>query len=275
VNYSKEAGIKAMGRSAYRGAVIYFDQALASLDYLPKSRHVTEQAIDVRLNLRNALFPLEELDRLVENLRAAESLSEALGDQRRLGRISSYLVHYYTLMGDREKANEASRRGLSLAQTLGDFHLQIQLNYYLGRAYYYMGEYEQAIEFHKRNIESLSSSTVRECFDMECPPSILCRVFLVMCFAETGEFAAAIEYGEDAIRIAHEIDHSFGSVYADSAVGLAYIRKEDVSAAIEVLERGLERCRVADIPVQFPLIASPLGLAYVLSGRVTEGTALL
>jgi tetratricopeptide (TPR) repeat protein len=42
-----------------------------------------------------------------------------------------------------------------------------------------------------------------------------------------------------------------------------------------VLERGLERCRVADIPVQFPLVASALGLAYVLSGRVAEGTALL
>src|SRR5262245_250058 len=275
VNYSKEAGTKAMSRSAYRGAVTYFDRALASLEYLPKSRHVSEQAIDLRLDLRNALFPLEELDRLRENLRAAESLSEALGDERRLGRISSYMVHYYTLMGDREKATEASRRGLSLAHSLGDFPLQIQLNYYLGRAYYYMGEYGQAIEFHNRNIESLGSSSVRECFDMECPPSILSRVFLVMCLAETGEFAAAIEYGKDAIGIAHEIDHSFGSVYADSAIGLMYIRKEDVSAAIEVLERGLERCRVADIPVQFPLVASPLGLAYVLSGRVTEGTALL
>src|SRR5215813_7865534 len=138
---SKEAASKAMSRSAYRGAVIYFDQALASLDHLPKSRQVSEQTIDLRLDLRNALFPLEELDRLRENLRAAESLSEALGDQRRLGRISSYMVHYYTLMGDREKATESGRRGLALAQTLADFALQIQLNYYLGRAYYYMGDY--------------------------------------------------------------------------------------------------------------------------------------
>ena len=275
VSYSKEAGSKAMGRSAYREAVIYFDRALASLEHLQKSRHTLEQAIDLRLDLRNALFPLEELERLIENLRAAESLSEGLGDQRRLGRISGYLVHYYTLMGDREKATESGRRGLALAQGLGDFALQIQLNYYLGRAYYYMGEYGQAIEFHKRNIESLNIETVCECFDMECPPSILCRVFLVMCFAETGEFAAAIEYGKDAIRIAREIDHSFGSVYADSGIGLAYLRKEDIGAAIVVLERGLERCRVADIPVQFPLVASPLGLAYVLSGRVAEGTALL
>jgi class 3 adenylate cyclase/tetratricopeptide (TPR) repeat protein len=275
VHYSKEAGSKAMGRSAYREAVIYLDRALASAEHLPKDRQTLELLIDLRLDLRNGLFPLEELDRLAENLRAAEALSEQLGDQRRLGRISSYMVHYYTLMGDREKANQAGRRGLSLAQALGDFHLQVQLNYYLGRAYYYMGEYGQAIEFHRRNIESLNIATIRECFDMECPPSILCRVFLVMCFAETGEFTAAIEYGKDAIRIAHEIDHSFGSVYADSGLGLAYLRKGDLGAAIAVLERGLERCRVADIPVQFPLVASPLGLAYVLSGRDAEGTALL
>ena len=58
-------------------------------------------------------------------------------------------------------------------------------------------------------------------------------------------------------------------------VGIAYLRKGDLGAAMAVLERGLESCRVADIPVQFPLVASPLGLAYVLSGRIAEGVSLL
>jgi class 3 adenylate cyclase/tetratricopeptide (TPR) repeat protein len=275
VSYSREAGCKAMGRSAYREAVTYFDRALASLEHLPKSRHVLEQAIDLRLDLRNALFPLEELDRLQENLHAAESLAEALGDQRRLGRIYSYMVHYYTLMGDREKATESSRRGLNLAQGLGDYALQVQLNYYLGRAYYYMGDYGQAIEFHKRNIESLSGEKSCELFNMECPPSILCRVFLVLCFAERGEFPAAIEYGKAAARIAEEMDHPFSSVYTDFALGFMYLRKGEINPALDVLERGMERCRAADIPVQFPLVAAPLGLVYVLSGRIAEGTLLL
>src|SRR5215468_5024450 len=47
VSYQGQAGTKAMSRSAYRGAVIYFDQALASLDHLPKSRQVSEQTIDL------------------------------------------------------------------------------------------------------------------------------------------------------------------------------------------------------------------------------------
>src|SRR5262245_8971014 len=275
VSYSREAGSKAMGRFACREAVTFFDRALSSLERIPPSRQIVQQTIDLRLDLRNALFPLEEFERLLENLRTAESLAEGLGDQRRLGRISGYLAHYYSLMGDREKAAESGRRGLSLAQALDDFALQVQLNYYLGRAYFYEGEYEQAIDFHKRNVASLTGEKIREHFDMECPPSILCRVFLVMCFAETGEFSLAIEHGKDAIQIARDIDHSFGSVYADFGIGFAYLRKGDVGTAIEALERGLERCRVADIPIQFPLVAAPLGLAYVLSGRIAQGTSLL
>src|SRR5437773_1002259 len=205
VIYQKQAGAKAVSLSSFRNAVLYFEKALEALRHLPKSRHILEQAIDLRLDLRNALFPLEELERLLENLRAAESLSEGLGDQRRLGRISGYLVHYYTLMGDREKATESGRRGLALAQARGALAVQSWLNSYLGRAYYYMGEYGRAIEFVRHNIASLSNAIARDCFDMECPPSILCCVFLVMCFAETGEFGVAIEYGTDAIRIAHEI----------------------------------------------------------------------
>jgi tetratricopeptide (TPR) repeat protein len=37
----------------------------------------------------------------------------------------------------------------------------------------------------------------------------------------------------------------------------------------------MDRCRAADIPVQFPLVASPLGFAYVLTERVDEGIKLL
>jgi tetratricopeptide (TPR) repeat protein len=273
--YSRKAGTKAMGRSAYREAVTYFDRALSSLDHVPKSHNNLEQALELRLDLRNALFPIEELDRLHENLCAAEALAESLDDQRRLGRVCAYLVHYYTLMGDREKAARSSQRGMNIANALGDFAIQIELNYYVGRAYYYTGDYSRAIECHKRNTDALSGSNLREFFDMECPPAILCRVFLVMCLSETGEFGTAIQYGREAVRLAEEMEQAFGSIYAASGVGLAYLRKGELQTAIKVLERGMERCRIADIPVQFPLVGSPLGLAYVLSGRIDEGIRLL
>ena len=275
VTYLRQTSSKAMGRSGYREAAACLDRALVSLQKLPSNRQNVEQMIDLRLDFRNALFPLEELDRVIEHLRAAESLAESLGDNRRLGRICGYLVHFFTLIGDREQAGAASLKGLNLARSLADSSIQIELNYYVGRAHYYAGDYDEAIELHRRNIETLAGEKIHERFDMECPPSILCRVFLVMCLAEIGELSSAIKYGTEAVQIAKEIAHSFGAVYADAALGIAQIRKGELDAAIPVLERGLERCRTADIPVQFPLVASPLGLAYARTGRVVEGISLL
>ena len=102
------------------------------------------------------------------------------------------------------------------------------------------------------------------------------RVYFWLCALPKREsFPPHSNMARTQYRIANEINHAFGCVYADSGVGFAYLRKGDVGAAMHVLERGLERCRVADIPVQFPLVASPLGLAYVLSGRIAEGVSLL
>ena len=53
--YCRQAGEKAMARSAYREAVGYFEQALSALPHLPETRDTREQAIDLRLALRTAL----------------------------------------------------------------------------------------------------------------------------------------------------------------------------------------------------------------------------
>src|SRR5262249_9929694 len=51
VAYCRQAGEKAMARSAYREAVGYFEQALSALTHLPEQRATREQAIDLRLAL--------------------------------------------------------------------------------------------------------------------------------------------------------------------------------------------------------------------------------
>jgi class 3 adenylate cyclase/DNA-binding IscR family transcriptional regulator len=49
VTYSREAGNKALARSANREAVACFEQAIAALGHLPESRTTLEQAVDMRL----------------------------------------------------------------------------------------------------------------------------------------------------------------------------------------------------------------------------------
>ena len=54
LTYCRQAGDKAMARSAYREAVAYFEQALAALAHLPERARHQEQAIDLRFDLCGA-----------------------------------------------------------------------------------------------------------------------------------------------------------------------------------------------------------------------------
>jgi hypothetical protein len=53
--YYRQAGAMAEARSAYREAVMCFEQALGAVQHLPGNRDTIEQAIDLRLELRNVL----------------------------------------------------------------------------------------------------------------------------------------------------------------------------------------------------------------------------
>ena len=120
VAYSRQSGAKATARAAYREAVAYFEQALEALPRLPEHRDTREQAIDLRLDLRNALFPLGDFGRILDLLREAESLAEALGDQGRLGRVSAFMIAAFQMRGDPDRALASGQRTLSIAEALGD-----------------------------------------------------------------------------------------------------------------------------------------------------------
>ena len=80
LTYCRQAGEKALARSANREAVASFEQALVALQHLPEQRTTREQAIDLRLALRTALFALGAFERMYDTLREAETLAEALDD---------------------------------------------------------------------------------------------------------------------------------------------------------------------------------------------------
>jgi predicted ATPase len=93
--YWQRAGHRALERSAYREAVASFEQGLAVLQQLPDCRDTHEQATDMRLALRSALFPSRDFGRILTCLHEAE----ALADSRRLGQIARFLSasFYYSV----------------------------------------------------------------------------------------------------------------------------------------------------------------------------------
>jgi predicted ATPase len=133
--YCRQAGEKAMVRPAHREAEGYFEQALSALPHLPETRDTREQAIDLRLALRNALFALDDSERILRYLREAEILVAALDDPRRLGRVSTLLSQHFIRRGVPDQAIAASQRALALTLASGDAVSHALANSSLGQAY--------------------------------------------------------------------------------------------------------------------------------------------
>jgi predicted ATPase len=133
--YCRQAGEKAMARSAHREAVGYLEQALSALTHLPEQRDTLEQAIDLRLALRSALRPLGDFARVLSALREAETLASALDDPRRLGQVLRFLANHFHVMGAYDQATASAQRALVLATASGDVVLHALATYYLGEAH--------------------------------------------------------------------------------------------------------------------------------------------
>jgi tetratricopeptide (TPR) repeat protein len=270
VIYCRQAGAKAVARSANQEAVAYFEQALGALQHLPDSRDTREQAIDLRFDLRIALLPLGAYGRIFELLRDATAVAEALGDQRRLGLISAFLIEHFRRMGESGRAIECGQRALTLAEACGDFAAQVMATQTLGTVYLALGDYRRAKGFLERGIAFLKGELVHERFGNPYPNSVAFRTYLACCLAERGEFAAGSAHGAAAVRIAEAVDQPLSRIAASFGVGSLHLLKGDLQRAIPILTGGLELCRVWDIRFWFPMLASPLGYAYALSGQMAE-----
>jgi predicted ATPase len=115
VVYSRQAGEKAMARSAHREAASYFEQAIHALAHMPDARDTREQAIDLRLALRSALHPCGELRRAMACVGEAEVLARALGDPARQAEVCLALSLHCYLSGAYSEAIAAAARVATLA----------------------------------------------------------------------------------------------------------------------------------------------------------------
>jgi tetratricopeptide (TPR) repeat protein len=278
VAYCRQAGTKALARSALRESVGCAEQALAALRHLPESRATQEQSIDLRLDLRNALWALGELRQILDHLREAATLAEALGDQPRLGRVSAFMCRYLREMGDHDGAVESGQHALAVAETLGDVALQVMARHFLGVAYHTQGDYRRAMGVLRSNVDSLTGDLIRERLGQSGllgHPAVVSRAWLARCLAELGAFPEGVAYGEEAVRIAEVIEHPVSRVLAYLGVGFLALRTRDFFRAIPVFERCLNLCRVYNVQLWFPETASALGCAYACAGHVTEALPLL
>jgi tetratricopeptide (TPR) repeat protein len=275
LTHLRQAGEKALARSAHREAVGYFEQALNVLPHLPEQRDTHEQAIDLRLAMRTALMPSGNSGRILEYLREAAYLAEALDNTHRLGQISGMLSFQFWLIGAYDRAITAGQRALVLATADGDVVPQALATRYLGLPSLAQGDYQRAIDCFRQTMTAFEGTRRGERFGQAFLPAVIARAHLAWCYAEFGMFAEGRALGEEGLRIAEAVAHLQSLMIAYCQIGLLALRQGDLPRALPLLERAMGICRDADLPAWFPEVAMDLGSAYTLTGRIADAVLLL
>jgi tetratricopeptide (TPR) repeat protein len=270
--YLRQAGHRGMARAANREAVAHLEQALGALRRLPESREMTELAIDLHIDLRNALLPLGDWARMGDHLHEAEVLARTLGDQHRLARIATFMVFQCLVTGDYDEAVRFGQEALTIARILRDRSIEVVATSFLGRTHASRGEFSDAASFLERNV-ALEGSLRYERFGSPAIQSALSGAWLAAVLSELGRFDVAIGQAEAAVRIAEEADHVWTLFNGLLELGRAHFRRGDLPRATRVLERGLDLCRTWQIDIGTPFGTSLPMTAAAWSSRLASGAS--
>ena len=274
VTYLRAAGARAVGHSANREAVGFFDQALEALGNCRRAARPSSRPSISGSTFATPCSPWARWRPSPITCAAPPSwprcsaISAGWAGSPRTCRTTS------GGMGDLGRAIESGQRALTIAEELQDVGLHTT-NVNLGLAYYTAGDYPHAIQCVRKTIAILQGDHARRRFGWAGVPAIISRAYLIGCLTELGEFAEGARLADEVIRLGEAAEHPFSLGQAYISVGILHVRSGDLARAIPILERALTLSRVSDVAALFPGVASALGYAYALAGRTAEGIPLL
>ena len=269
VDYLRQAGLKAAARSA-PDARLWFEQALGVLKALPATRSTLEQAFEIRLELRPVLSQLGEVRQILETLREAETLCEQLNDDRRRGRVCTFMTSVHTQLDELDEAVVTGTRALEIAGRLGDLRLRIPATTQLEFAHYNRAEYERVVALATDNLAVLPADWVSESFGGTAATSVHDRTWLVQSLAYLGRFDEAAKDAAEAIRLAESTDHAFTVAVAYRAAGLLHLLKGDWAKARSLAEHGIAVARAGSVVNVLPWHVATAAWALAQLGEAGE-----
>jgi class 3 adenylate cyclase/tetratricopeptide (TPR) repeat protein len=280
VGYLRQAGDKALSRSASREAADWFAQALDASSHLPDDSNTLRLAVDLRLGLRAALYALGEFEPMLRRLREADELARKLDDPRRVAWVSIHVGEYSRQTGNFTEALDLIERALVLGETVGDPAVRLAAHQYLGLACHAVGDFGRAAAHMRTVVELPEADASGDQFRQTQAGSragfrAVSLGWLARCLADTGDFDEGRAYGLEATRIAERIDHPYSLVSAYWGLGYLHAVQGDFGEGVQVLERALATAREARVTRLFPQVMRALGVAYALSGRPDDGIPLV
>src|SRR6516165_8876656 len=262
IEYWLKAGAKAYSLYANEDAVRIFERALTRLKKLPETRDNLERSVDIRFQLRNALLPLGETDRILRSLDELDPILARLGDKQRSAQYAAFRCNHHSLIGQQRRAIEFGETAVHLARECGDRVVQGESLYRLGASYYALGEYRQAIMLLEQSLKLSANELRRDRYALRIIPSVLNRTWLVIALVECGHFSVGMSHARRALEIAEGAEHQLSKLLGWLSIGYVLSHKGEIEGAVGALERGLDLCERWSFRVWRIRLVSDLGVAY-------------
>jgi tetratricopeptide (TPR) repeat protein len=179
------------------------------------------------------------------------------------------------MLGVPDRARYYGERALTIAQAHSDLAGENSAYTQLGVACLSVGDYQRTIDFLRPIVAASEHETLFGLYSSHALAAISPRVWSIWALTEIGIFAEGMAYGQEALRIGEASDDPYSILNACFGIGYLYLHKGESSPAISILEKGVELCDIWDIQIPFPLVASQLGAAYTLAGRLDNAIPLL
>ncbi len=267
VSYLQLAARDAAERSAMREAVRLLDEAMLVAARPPPEQRPATWTIDLRLALRGPLVVLGAIQRVTQELQAAEADAEHCDDPVRRCRVLVYVAGHRWFLGQHERAVVAGQRALALALTLDEPSLLIPVRQYIGGALHALGDHAAGQAMLSANVIDLPEDAPAHLLGMAGLPAVFCRATRCWSLEHQGQFEAATLDAGAALRIATASGHGFSIQAASFAAGNLHLACGEFAQAREVLQRGLA-ISDAERGMWLPMLGPLLALALVGLGDV-------
>ena len=273
--YNREAGHKAQTFSAYVEALNFLEAALNALKKLPRTRTHLEQEIDLRHNMRSALFPLGRHEEWADHVRIAELLAKEINDNVRLARSYNFFSSYNFIRSRQKEAIKLGEEGLRLAVSSGDFSVTMAAKFFLGIPLFYTGNYARQVQLHREVAEQLSGPTALDRHGLTSLPSVSARCFLTWGLSEIGEFAEAESWSREGINLADQVKNVFSTVFINVCSGIVYLRQGNSDKALTFIKKAHDLSIESNLQSFYSLVGGSLGSVYLILNRPDEALPVL
>jgi predicted ATPase len=279
VTYLRQAGGRAMKKSAYVEAMAHLRKGLELLQRLPETAERAELELALQFDLATSLIVSKGwIAPEVEQAYArALELCRQVGETPTLIPVLQGLRRLYALRGERgdaQKARELGEQLLTLAQGQNDTVLLQEAHWAFGQTLFFLGELnparthlEQSSAFYTP--QSLSSQASRDAAGTQ----IACLVFTGGALWALGYPDQALETSNEALSLAHKLSHPFTLAFAFWGMAQLNQYRREVQATLEQAEATIALANEQGFPVWVEYGTPLLAWTQVMQGKTEEGIA--